>query len=375
MRSLVYLSPVPWASVAQRPHKFAEWFHAAHGGPVLWLDPYPSRLPRASDLRRLRGSLREPGPAVPSWLRLIQVPALPIEPLPAIASLNRLLWRRVLEEVRAHVQAGSSEVVIGKPSRLALRLLHSFPSTPSVYDGMDDFPSFHPGLAGSAMGATERAILTRVDTVYASAGRLQAKFASLGRASTLVHNACDPASLPSLAEVAMLREPDLVGYVGTMASWFDWDMVVGLARARPDLRFRLIGPRHVGPPADLPSNVEVRPPCAHQQAMHEMARFAAGLIPFRLNKLTAAVDPVKYYEYRALGIPVLSTPFGEMPAHAQQDHAVLLFDSRFDAQAALGKALTWSESSTRVEAFRQANTWAARFSSAQDARAAASSRR
>ena len=36
---LVYFSPVPWASYAQRPHKFVEWFHARRVLKVRWVDP------------------------------------------------------------------------------------------------------------------------------------------------------------------------------------------------------------------------------------------------------------------------------------------------------------------------------------------------
>jgi hypothetical protein len=31
-----------------------------------------------------------------------------------------------------------------------------------------------------------------------------------------------------------------------------------------------------------------------------------GIIPFKINKLSAAVDPIKIYEYLALGLPVVS---------------------------------------------------------------------
>ena len=51
---LVYLSPVPLASFAQRPHHFVQWFHERFDAPVLWIDPTPARLARWSDLRRLR---------------------------------------------------------------------------------------------------------------------------------------------------------------------------------------------------------------------------------------------------------------------------------------------------------------------------------
>ena len=36
------------------------------------------------------------------------------------------------------------------------------------------------------------------------------------------------------------------------------------------------------------------------------SRWKAGIIPFKINKLSAAVDPIKIYEYLALGLPVVS---------------------------------------------------------------------
>ena len=62
---LVYLSPVPLASFAQRPHHFVRWFHERFDATVTWIEPYPARLPRATDLRRLR---RPAGPPLgPDW--------------------------------------------------------------------------------------------------------------------------------------------------------------------------------------------------------------------------------------------------------------------------------------------------------------------
>ena len=103
MTALVYVSPLPWHSFAQRPHKFVEWFHARHGGPVLWIDPYPTRLPGPEDLRRLRTKLRGGSPpaarALPGWLTVLPAPALPIEPLPGSGLLNGLLWRKLHQAV------------------------------------------------------------------------------------------------------------------------------------------------------------------------------------------------------------------------------------------------------------------------------------
>ena len=98
--------------------------------------------------------------------------------------------------------------------------------------------------------------------------------------------------------------------------------------------------------------------------MREMARFAVGLIPFRRNTLTESVDPVKYYEYRAMGIPVLSTGFGEMPAHAQEDSGVVLTQAGQDPAKMLARALAWTQPPSDSTAFRVANAWQARFQGA-----------
>lgn len=361
---LVYLSPLPWADFAQRPHRFAEWHHAHHGSEVLWLDPYPSRLPQWRDLRRLRGDARPPGQPVPEWLDVVRVPALPLEPLRGSAAVNRLLWKQVLARVATFAGSAGCELTVGKPSRLALEVLRGGRFDRTVYDAMDDFPAFHAGLSARAMAAIERVLAREVDLVLASSHRLCSKFEAFGAHPVLARNACEPQALPQPEEAAVLRERDLVGYVGTLASWFDWDLLVGLARAHPQLRFRLIGPVLGTVPSALPVNVELRPALAHPQAMREMARFALGLIPFQRNLLTDAVDPVKYYEYRALGIPVLATAFGEMPVHAREDSGVTLVTDVAEAARQLPRALAMSGSLEGARAFRLRNTWGTRFAQA-----------
>jgi hypothetical protein len=79
---LIYMAPVPWDSFAQRPHKFVEWFHRHTGNEVLWIDPYPTRFPKFSDILRLGKETHRQRYANPQWLRVIKPTAFPIEPLP-----------------------------------------------------------------------------------------------------------------------------------------------------------------------------------------------------------------------------------------------------------------------------------------------------
>ena len=137
---LVYLSPVPWSSFAQRPQKFARWFHATTGGEVLWLDPYPSRFPSLADFKKIGVSDQTEKDDLDQWLTVLKPRALPIEPLPASGLINgALCWADLLKTVQSFSQQGSTLLVIGKPTVLALKVLNQLKDHPSVYDAMAFF--------------------------------------------------------------------------------------------------------------------------------------------------------------------------------------------------------------------------------------------
>ncbi len=360
---LVYLSPVPWASFAQRPHKFVEWFHGRTGEEVLWVDPYPTRFPLLSDFRRLgaRGGLEQN--TNPPWLRVIRPSALPVEPLPGSGSLNALRWRQSFHEIEAFAHQQPALLVIGKPSVLALAVVRRFKGGRTVYDAMDDFPAFYSGLSRSAMRRRERQLVRSVSTVLASSTALKQRWSCLRTDVRLVHNGLDLDVLPAPRVSSATSSKKVLGYVGTIAAWFDWEWVIALAKARPSDTVRLIGPVFCPAPVALPQNIEVLPPCDHQAALTAMQDFDVGLIPFKKNELTASVDPIKYYEYRALGLPVISTDFGEM-AFRGGEEGTFLSKGVQDVNALVQRALSYCADPGSVWRFKALNAWAVRFEAA-----------
>ena len=360
---LVYLSPVPWASFAQRPHKFVEWFHARHGGEVLWVDPYPTRLPKIGDFRREQSAVVAgvtSSADLPRWLQVVRPRALPIEPLPGSGSLNRLLWRVVLSQVDQFLTKPDGLIGIGKPSALALQVLSRHLEVKSFYDAMDDFPAFYEGLSRRSMEQRERAVVAQVSNILVSSTALAGKFDSHRSKVFMALNACATEILPG----EQLNSPSAVhpvlGYVGTIGLWFDWPLVVALANANPMTQIRLIGPVHSLPPAGLPTNIELLPACDHATALLAMRNFSVGLIPFKLTDLTASVDPIKYYEYRALGLPVVSTCFGEMILRKKQSGVFLVGDQSILASV-VEQALAYESNKNEIQHFRNENSWGARF--------------
>lgn len=356
---LIYFSPISAGAYAQRPHFTVQAWLELGADSILWVDPYPCRLPRWNDFRRIRG-LDVQNTSCDNRVKTLRVPALPIEPLPGGPWINRrLLWRGVWKELLDFAADPQTTVIgVGRPCALSLAALRELPHQASFYDAMDDFPEFHRGLSRRATQFYEDAIASEVDLLLASSGYLAAKYASRGLIVKKVSNAYNMATLPPWRPFD--RKNIVLGYLGCFGAWFDWPAVIRLASAIPQARLELIGPQYVPPPSTLPANIRVFPPCKQEDASRHLARFSAGLIPFKDNSLTAGVDPIKYYEYRAAGLPVLSTSFGEMASRNKED-GVYFLDRTDDLASLVNEALGRRDDWTTVAQFRRDHDWKKRF--------------
>ncbi|WP_409313957.1 glycosyl transferase [Pseudomonas putida] len=359
---LVYLSPVPWSSFAQRPQKFVEWFNLRTGGQVLWIDPYPTRLPQLADFKRSGTS--SPGEAQEHypWLQLLRPRSLPIEPLPLIGRTNHLFWESIKKRVRDFIQGDDALIVAGKPSLLAISLINHFDSIPSVYDAMDEFPAFYKGLSSFSMAARERELANTVDYLWVTSSRLKERWGEYRDDVRFIPNGLDTRFFANIHSKPLSTGPKIFGYVGTIATWFDWKWIIALANARQDDIVQLIGPNFHPTSLPLPRNIQLLPACAHDEAMQAMRRFDVGLIPFLRNPLTASVDPIKFYEYRASGLPVISTAFGEMNFR-RHEQGTYISESLDDIAELAGNALAHSDTSAFSTQFIHDHSWHARFDS------------
>lgn len=98
-------------------------------------------------------------------------------------------------------------------------------------------------------------------------------------------------------------------------------LLAEVARKRPDWHIVMIGDSTVdlAPYRSLPNmHFLGRKPYADLPAY--CRQFDVGLIPFKVNELTKAVNPIKLREYLAAGLPVVSTPLPEAKVCAHLIH-------------------------------------------------------
>jgi hypothetical protein len=359
---LIYFSPVPADSYAQRPHFMVQALCDQGVEAVLWVEPYPTRLPQGSDFNRRRNVYAQ-GTALDARVEVLSVPALPIEPLPGGWRLNRrLLWRKVWKRLETFAGAGQTILGIGKPSALACQALQTLPHAAAFYDAMDNFPEFHHGLSRRSVEYFEKVIATRVDWILVCSTYVAGKFRSLGLEVEKITNGYAMTSLPTwLAPPAAGGAGEVVlGFIGCLGPWFDWPLVLSLAESLPRVGLEIIGPPMAPLPVQFPPNLHLHPACPQSEAARWTSRFSAGLIPFRLNALTACFDPIKYYEYRAAGLPILSTRFGEMALRGAEE-GVFFLDQASDFPRLITEATARRFSAAEIDRFRQENDWSRRF--------------
>jgi hypothetical protein len=359
---LIYFSSVPYASYAQRPHFMVEAFADSGFDSVLWIDPYPTRFPSLGDLRRIASRGNAGAATGPRHARVtvLRPAALPIEPLPLSGLINGLVaWRPVRTQLSEYARdARHCVLAIGRPSKLAEWALNHVRHDASFVDVLDNFPAFYRGLSKLSMMARLRSVCRRATYVYCSSSQLAADIGEIRGDARVVLNGYSTDHLPAPSPVEMRR---YIGYVGSIAEWFDWPLVRSLAIALPDVTVRLVGPEFVERPADLPSNIEFLGERPQVEIAGLVREFAVGLIPFKVNDLTEGVDPIKFYEYRSMGVPVWSTAFGEMRLRGESDgvaHVTRETDWRNQWADVQTSAAPDSEA---IASFRAAVAWTKRF--------------
>jgi hypothetical protein len=136
--------------------------------------------------------------------------------------------------------------------------------------------------------------------------------------------------------------------------------VIRLAKAVHPIPITLVGPRAARMPRHLPANISIHPSCTQAEGARWLQSFTVGLIPFMRNDLTAGVDPIKYYQYRGAGLPILTTRFGDMAARGVADGTFFL-DDPGGIEGAVQAALACRPTSEEVARFRADHTWAEHF--------------
>ena len=161
-----------------------------------------------------------------------------------------------------------------------------------------------------------------------------------------------------------------VGYVGAIAEWFDAELVRSIAASEPDFRIHLCGAvssRKVNQVLKDADNVFLYGEIPYVDVPSFLERMDVLVIPFRIIPIIESCDPVKFYEYSAVGKPTVATRLPEL----ERASDLVFFAStpdEFSRQirnaCEQGRELEFQD---RLKSYASQNTWAVRCDDLVDA--------
>lgn len=252
--------------------------------------------------------------------------------------------------------------------------LDALPFRTVIYDCIDDLSVHAPNPAMRRLFQTwEARLLEKCHAIVTTAEALRDDLARRrpGLPAALIRNAVDPAAFRAAAARAA-RPADLpadgrpiIGFVGALFEWIDWPLLLRAADALPDARFVFVGPHNQPQQIEALArrgNVRLLGPRPYDAVAAYVAAFDVCWVPFAAGHITRAANPVKIYEYLALGKPVVTTAVADPHAFAGLIEAGHDADAVIEAlRRALGAAGPTPDAEAR-RAYADANSWSARAS-------------
>lgn len=353
---VIVLAPIDWAFRVQRPQHLATDF-ANRGYDVIYVNPTVYYLPlrrtraliRTVDDVRIVSLLGKSGTARGRYLGSSLIDDDLSE------SISQCLRRTATKH-----SAGRRQVLmLQQPGWLpvALRL----GEMRIVADWMDLHRGF-TAIDGGVISKENEAWWLPDAVNCTSQSILEELHISQSQLTSIVPNGCNPEHWRRNHRNTDSPKdgPLTVGYFGAVADWFDAEPLVALHRDSPDVQIEVVGEvTDLATRATLESleRVCLLGEVPYQELPEKVRSWTVGLIPFKINDLIKATNPVKLFEYAALGLPVVATPIPEVIRTSEFVNGVYVATPA-EFPAAVRRAILEREKSrAELLQFAARNTW------------------
>jgi glycosyltransferase involved in cell wall biosynthesis len=355
-----------WTAAADNPtgkHQIALQL-AAKGHRVLWIEGSGMRKPSASsgaDRSRIVGKLKTAAKGIQKaqpgiWRTAPLIVPMPTQPL--VRALNAIIYTAV-------GVLGSTLLRFKRPT-----LINFLPVVPlaemlwpwkKIYFCVDRWDKFDM-YDTTVMSHVDDACCRNANVVLTTSNDLQTRCEPKNPRTTLIGHGVnwDHFSAPLQVKTEDHRpqttdrrpedlpEGRIVGFFGLLSEWVDQDLLISLAQALREANtppspnhfaasIVLIGKADVDiSRLEAEPNIHILGPKTFSELPAYTAFFDVAIIPFIINELTIAVNPIKLREMLAAGCPVVSTALPEVDFVAQQtDYAETVATAEAFVAAAL----------------------------------------
>jgi glycosyltransferase involved in cell wall biosynthesis len=337
---------------------------------VLWLNSIATRKPRLSstrDMGKIARKVREftRGPVnVENDLWVMTPLAVPLPGSQTARTINRGVLRTQILALRHRMGIERFQLWTFLPN--TADYIGTLGEDCAIYYCVDEWSLFSY-LDREQTVAAERALLSKVDAVFAINGPLAEAKRALNPSTFVSPHGVDHALFSKALDDTTVVPPDLadlprprIGFYGTLRDWVDFELLAHVARKRPDWHIVLIGQQLADlTPIQGLTNVHLLGQKQHSELPAYCKGFDVGMIPYRIDERMTFVNPLKLREYVSAGLPVVSTP---VPEVARLSHLAYVATTKDEFVSAIERALNETTAGQRAKRSRAMadETWTAR---------------
>lgn len=342
MKHLLYFSCVAWDTMQQRPH-----FIAKELGKLGYRITYlvigtkntrrfcPEKNVSVVEVSMIRGYMR-------SF---------------AVRIVSRLALLFLLPQTRFDA------VILTNPVQLNL-IPQRWKKLPFFYDCMDLMTGFYQGKKKKLMEESERVLCNCARHILASSlplkEYLEEQYGTPAERITTVFNAADPEDCMKAEILPGVKHPALI-YMGAVEWWVDLPLLKSFMDVEPVFHLYVVGDGNEEQKNLLSEirNCHYLGRLPHKEALSYVKSADVALMPFLPCPLIDNVDPIKLYEYLALGKPVVSSFWQSVERFSDNPRITFYFRKEEFPNAVKTAALQTEESLTAKE-FLHENSWSVR---------------
>lgn len=349
-------------------HHFAELF-AKNGYEVLWLSPSYSLLHFVNDkeITKKRQQLNK-GKKVKLKENIYGYSPFTVIPFVDIPGFNstfnaRFHLKTAVPSLESELKnIGFDNVDILWISNLKMLYLKEHVKYNKLIHRLSDeksgFKSFFSTLA-----KLEEELLRESDVIFATAKVLEDKARKYSDRVYYLPNGVNydnfqKESYEMPKEYEAYSNSKRVIYIGAISEWLDCEMIEEALKNNENVEFFFIGPdKGVLEPLKRYNNLHILGKRPYESLPDYLNFSHCAIIPFKKNKLTDAINPVKLYEYLACGIPTVTSDYKEIN---YVKGPFFIAKNPVEFSNLITKAIELEQNVEELKNFAKANDWNSR---------------
>lgn len=271
-------------------------------------------------------------------ISVISIPTIPFgDKFQTLRSLNDKIITNKMKKILKHYKIENPALMFYKPRFSCV--VGNLNESSICYDITDDIREFD--ASPKWLDEHIKVLESKSDLIFTSSEKIYKKFQDIKKENVfLIGNGVDCKHFEKsfsndtkIAEDIQNIPSPIIGYVGAIGEWFDFELLQKILKKYPKSSIVLVGWVFGKQKKILKQlkfkNLYVLGIKKYQELPKYIKAFDVCIIPFLVNNLTQSVNPNKFYEYLASGKPIVTSSIPELEkfknvAHIAKNHEEFL---------------------------------------------------